>query len=94
MANSVGVRTAAGGVLSLEITPADVIDRCDRCRKTFREGDLFCDHLAALHGHPIAWLSDQPESAGPRPVPARHDRGGIVCAPAFLGPGGGPATPA
>lgn len=70
---SVGVRTAAGGVLSLEVTPADVVGRCERCRKTYREGDWYCDHLAAVHGHPLAWLSDQrpdvPVAIGSAPEP-------------------------
>lgn len=56
---SVGVRTAAGGVLSLEVTPADVIGRCDRCLRTFREGDWYCTCLAARYGHAIAWLDDR-----------------------------------
>jgi hypothetical protein len=56
---SVGVRTAAGGTLSLTVTPADVIGRCDHCRRTYREGDWYCDHLAARHGHRIAWMADQ-----------------------------------
>lgn len=56
---SVGVRTAAGGVLSLEVTPADVIGRCDRCCTTFREGDWYCRCLAARYGHAIAWLDDR-----------------------------------
>lgn len=85
---SVGVRTAAGGVLSLEITPADVIGRCDRCRRMFREGDWYCDHLAALRDHPIAWLSDRPEPPGPRPAPPPQGAVGLVCAPSFRCPGG------
>lgn len=89
---SVGVRTAAGGVLSLPTTPADVIGRCDRCRRTYREGDWYCDHLAAQIGHPIAWLSDQPgrdhgpaaeshESAAPE-----HQAAEPMFLPTFLSP--------
>jgi hypothetical protein len=55
---SVGVRTAAGGVLSIPVVPADVIGRCDRCRCTYREGDWYCTHLAVRYGHAIAWLAD------------------------------------
>lgn len=79
---TVGVRTAAGGVLSLEVTPADVIGRCDRCRTVFREGDWYCAHLAALHGHPLAWLSDQRPDV-PAAVGAAPELGGRVAPLAF-----------
>jgi hypothetical protein len=89
VATSVDVRTAAGSVLSLEVTPADVIGRCDRCRKVFREGDWYCDHMAVRHGHPIAWLSDQPELCVEPAIaglaPAAHRAVRVVCAPTFLG---------
>lgn len=77
-------------MLSLEVTPADVIGRCDRCRRRFREGDLYCEHLAAQFGHPIAWLSDQPEHAGPAPAgPSTHRAAASACTPVFLDPGAG-----
>lgn len=90
----VGVRTAAGGVLSLEVTPADVIGRCDPCRRRYREGDMYCEHLAGAHGHPIARLTDQPDHAepragGPAPAPAASRY-----APVFLAPLAALATPA
>lgn len=56
---SVAVRTAAGDVLSIPTTPADVVDRCLECRRGFREGDWYCDHLATRCGHQVAWLADQ-----------------------------------
>lgn len=72
MAKLVGVRTAAGGTLSLEITPADVIGHCAPCRTTYREGDWYCPHLAARYGHPIAWLADQNHGGVTAATATRH----------------------
>ena len=63
MADSVSIRTAAGGILNLPVTPADIVDRCSPCRQTFREGDWYCAHLAAKHGHQIALMADQGQPA-------------------------------
>lgn len=65
MPSAVSVRTAAGGLLSLEITPADVLDRCSRCRVTYREGDLYCSHLQARYGHQVALLADRHQAGTP-----------------------------
>lgn len=61
---SVAVRTAAGDVLSIPTTPADVVGRCPECRRGYREGDWYCDHLATRFGHQVAWLADQ-STGGP-----------------------------
>ena len=57
------VRTSSGGSFAADITPADVVDRCERCRVTYREGDLYCPHLQASYGHEVALLADRYQTA-------------------------------
>lgn len=80
--NVVPIRTSAGGILGLPVTPADVVDRCGKCLRTFREGDLYCAHLATAD-HTIARLD-----AGRVPAPADGPhRIGSALMPVFLAPG-------
>lgn len=73
------VRTSSGVSFTADIVPADVVDRCDQCCRVFREGDWFCDELAALRGHTIARLPaySLPSATGP---------GVDAFAPVFLAP--------
>lgn len=73
------VRTPSSAFVA-DITPADVVDRCGRCRQTYREGDWFCDHLAAQHGYTIARLATAS-------LPSAGAPGGGLFAPLFLAPG-------
>ncbi|AHH98307.1 hypothetical protein [Kutzneria albida] len=53
------IRTTRGAVLPISITPADVIASCDTCQVRVREGDWYCQHLAARYGHQVALLTDK-----------------------------------
>lgn len=76
------VRTMSGGSFAAEVTPADVVDRCTRCRVTFREGDQYCTHLAGDRGHAIARI----DIAEPAPATTMGaPRSPFV--PVFLAPG-------
>lgn len=35
------------------------VGQCEPCRADFEEGDLYCRHLAARHGHLIAQIDDR-----------------------------------
>lgn len=76
------VRTPSGGFVA-DITPADVVDRCDRCRQTYREGDWFCEHLSARHGHTIARLAVAIRAC---PSAAVTSTPATAFAPVFLAP--------
>lgn len=65
------IRTASGSSFTADIVPADVVDRCEPCGRVFREGDWFCNDLAAQRGHTIARLavpSLPSAAAAPRPA--------------------------
>lgn len=54
------VRTARPSPLLVPVyTGPHWVDRCEPCRADFDEGDWFCRHLAARHGHSIARLDDR-----------------------------------